>query len=268
MYSIAIIIILSLVAIPLIVNRIYSIVLDRSYTGLSNIHGKGYILRKVPLKGQLSSETNELSANSRSSIYMDTVKLNFKVITTSHAGNNNTITAYVTFDQKGRILQTERYIPHETNGDYVVDLETRDGNDKVMQIVKDVKQNSLNHLEDCVLLDGVLRPWPNWKDRASPVYIQHFSKTTLNLSELNPFRIGSINGSSPTSVWYGAAYCDIKFMDQILKIKIPFGYNSLLFNTNDFYANLQYYGLPKQMEKSMPVRMMTLDDDVYTISIF
>jgi hypothetical protein len=265
MYVIAITIILCLVAIPLIVNRIYSSFLNKTYTDLNEIHEKGYIVKKVPLKGQLRFESNDSSENHWSSIYMDTAKLNFKVITTSYAGSNNSVTAYVTFDTTGKILETERYIPHDINGDYVVDLETKDGNDKVIRIVKNVKPDASKHLQDCILLDGVLPPWPNWKDRASPIYIQHFSKTTLDLAELNPFVIGGLNGSAPTSVWYGVAYCDIQFMDQILKIKIPFGYNSLFFNTNDYYSNLQYYRLPQQFEKSVPARMITLDDDVYII---
>jgi hypothetical protein len=253
------------VVIPLVVNRIYSTILDKTYTDLGNIHGKGYILKKVPLKGQLGSESNNLSANYISSIYMDTVEHNFKVITTSYAGSNDYITDYITFDPTGRILETERYIPYDMDGQYVFNLETLDEDEKVIRVVKNVVPERAKHLGDCILLDGLLQPWPNWKDRASPVYIQHFSKTTLNIPNLNPFRLMGINGDAPTSVWYGTAYCDIQFGDQILKIKIPFGYDSLLFNTNDYYSALQYYRLPEQFEKAMHVRMITLDDDVYMI---
>lgn len=268
MYIIAIILLLLIVVVPLIVNRIYSAILDKDYPELTNFPGdKGYVLKKIPLKGKLEFQHTDSSADYTGFIYMDTVTLNFKVVTKTYAGSHdNYETAYITFDKSGKILETDSYIPKQTDSTYQVDRETINGNGEVIRKEKSVKTEAVNHLQNCILLNGVLPPWPKWKNRSSPVYINHFSKRELNLSELNPIRFGGINGGAKTSVWYGFAYCDVQFLGKIVKVKIPFGYDSLLLNTNEYYAQLQYYTLPDAFIKSMPIRFIKLDNDVYVIS--
>ncbi|SHF24329.1 hypothetical protein SAMN04488522_102554 [Pedobacter caeni] len=270
MYLIIIAVILLIALVPLLVNRIYSARLDKSYRDLTDFSkADGYTLKKVSIKGKLQFQHTDSSADYVSFIYMDTVNLNFKVITKIYTGvGDHYETAYVTFDQTGKIIETDRYIPFETETTYQFDRETLDAEGKVIRRVKDVETDSINNVKNCVLLNGLLPPWPKWKEKSSPVYIRHFAKKELNWSELNPFQLAGINGSGNVSVWSGFAYCDLQFMGKTVKLKIPFGYDSLFFNTNDYYADLQYYTLPEEFMKKLPVRFIQLKNDIYVLSSF
>lgn len=267
MYLIIIVAILSAILIPLLINRIFASILNGSYADPGSFSkGVGYTLTKLPIQGDLEFDTNDSSADYVSSIYMDTLNLNFKVIAKVYAGSHDNFeTIYITFDQYGKILEKDRYIPLQTDTRYQLNREKSDGDGNVALRASDVKKDAVNHILNCRLLDGVLPPWPKWKQRTSPVYISHFAMEDFHPSDLNPFEIGGINGNGRTSIWYGTAYCDIRFMDKLVKLKIPFGYDNLLWFTNDYHAKLQYYKLPKEFEHKIPVRFLQLEHDIYIL---
>jgi len=185
--STAILLLITLV--PLAVNRIYSAMLDKTYTNLSNSSGKGYKLIKVPIKGKLEYQQNELFGDNEGYIYMDTVTHNFKLATVAYAGFDDAdLTTYFTFNTQGSIILTERYIPRQTeDGGYRLDKETLNSKGKVIQVIKDAEINPGKRSPNCILLKGDLSTFPKWKERSSLVYIRHFSKREFNLSALNPF---------------------------------------------------------------------------------
>ena len=266
MYLIIIVAIVLAIVIPLLINRMLAARLNGSYADLSIFsRGVGYTVTKLPIQGRLEFETNDSSADYVSSIYMDTLSLNFKVITKVYTGAHDDFeTIYITFNQDGKILEKDRYIPIQTDTAYQINREKQDGKGNITLLANDVKDD-VNHMLNCKLLDGVLPPWPKWKQRSSPIYINHFAMEHFHPSELNPFHIGGINGNGTTSIWSGTAYCDLRFMDRLVKLKIPFGYNSLVSFTNDYYADLQYYRLPKAFERKIPVRFLQLENDIYMI---
>jgi hypothetical protein len=261
-------IVLALPIIQLIINKLYSIYYNKTYIKLDDSSSlKKFEVVKVPTQGKLEFFFTDLSANGNSVIYFDTIALNFKIVIKKYMENDNKETDYVTFDQKGNIIEIDKYIPRQTETDYLFDNKRVDGKGKVLYEQQNVKTDSIDHFKNCILVGNQIPPFPKWKERTSPIYVYHFSKDEFYSGKLNPFKIMGINGSSPTSVWYGMAYCNVRFENEIVRIKIPFGLNSLFLNATDYdyYAQLNYYSLPEPYLNRIPVRLLVLDHEVYLI---
>lgn len=253
--------------VPFIYERIYAGILNRSYSELSSpVKSKNVAIDEIPFSGRLDFEHTDSSANYVSSIYLDTLALTFKVVVKNYTGHaDNEETSFITFNRLGEIISTEKYTPVETNNNYHINQQSYTGNGTLIATYIDVKIKPEEHLMHTVLLPGLLKPFPSWKEKSSPVFVRHFVKKKVNLSQLNPFRIGGINGNKKVSIWEGTAYCDVKFENDILKLKLPFGYDALLFNYADYYSELQYYKMPAGFEKRFSVKFIQLNNKLYIV---
>jgi hypothetical protein len=262
------VLVLMLPIIQLVINKLYSLYYDKTYINLNDSSKlKNFEILKVTTTGRLDFVHTDLSENNISVIHFDTVTLNFKIIAKKYIKNNNEETDCITFDSNGKILEMDKYIPRETENDYFIDYERVDGKGNLLYEQPNVKIDSIDHFKNCIVVGNQIPPFPKWKDKASPIYVHHFSKDDFNGRKLNPFRLGGINGNSVSSVWYGLGYCNVRFEDEIIRIKIPFGMNSLFLSATDFdyYAQLNYYSLPEPHLNKVPVRLLVLNDDIYLI---
>jgi len=259
--------IIALCCLSALYNFFFGLVLNKSYKALNgHFRTESFAVDQVPFTGRLVFEHTDSSANYVSSIYLDTLNLTFKIVLKNYTGHaDNEETSFLTFNAKGKILSVEKFVPVETDDQYRINQLSYDERGVLIGTKSDVKLISAALLTNSVLLPGVLKPWPSWKNRSSPVFVRHFVKKKINLSQLNPFRIGGINGNRKVSIWEGTAYCDLKFDNYNLKLKLPFGYDALLFNYADYYSELQYYKMPAGFEKDLQIRIIQLDDKIYVV---
>ena len=255
---------------------------NRYYSNLDEASISGdFTVNKIASKGRIDFHFSEEMAVSTSNsdtimpesitshIYLDTIHNNLKVSVASYTSGRNEQTDYITFNSTGNIIETNQFIPRETGEGYYIDNITLDSKGKIIRILRDVKDNlRTEQFKNCILLHPALPNFPKWREETSPVYIRHFSKDEFNGSALNPFKFGGINGSSTASVWYGNAYCDIRIGNRMVKLKIPFGYNNLLLTrSEDYYAELEYYILPKPYFPNSTTGILISNDNLYIFKI-
>lgn len=255
-----------MIALPfstLLINKIWSIYYDRTYIniekGASSDH---YSIRKIEVPGytfkfHFSSERAVLADKTGKSEQADA-------------------SGYLYFDtlKKHIILETEEYIPANTQGDggdmlthYLrIDL---DG--KIIEDVKGFYIAGTELLKNSVLLNNELLPFQKWSDPSQAVYMKHFSKNKFNSTCLNPLRgIGNPTGSSPCNYWDGFGYYDIRFNEEVLKVKIPCGSSALFFSEDHEYATgLDYYQLPDSFRDEFNIAFLVYANnyDKHTLAI-
>lgn len=252
---------LLLAAIPfvqLFVNKLYSLHFDKTYSHLDDVSSSDvFEIKNVTIKAEHYIST----------MYLDTIHLVFKVAVTSYIEHNNEETDYITFDKTGKIIEMDKFIPRQTETDYLIDQIKLDGNGRVIEQNENIKMDSADYFKNSIPLKEELSISPKWKDKSSPIYIKHFSKERFNISALNPFKFAGINGNPRSGVWYGFAYCDINMNDHNLKVKIPFGYENFFLTTDGYFSNLSYYSVPENYLPILPVRFLLLSNKLYMITL-
>lgn len=277
--SIAIIILIPVLM--LLIEKLYALYYNKSYPSAEQFtKQESWIMTKVPVQGKIDFHFSQPPVRSMtvidptdtimpetitSSIYLDTINNHFKISTKYYVGNNNEGIDYTTFDLQGKVLQVDQFIPKENKQGYFVHHFIRSGTGKLIQHLSDVKTKGEELFNNCILIKNLLPPFPKWKDKDGPVYIRHFLKQKFNSDEINPFLIGGINGHGRSSLWYGLAYCDVTIGNDQIKLKLPFGSDSTLFDTGEYSADLHYYALPKVYEQAGPLALMISDNQLYVI---
>jgi len=92
-----------------------------------------------------------------------------------------------------------------------------------------------------------LVPFQKWSDKSQVIYMRHFTKQDFDMPSLNPLHgMGNPTGGHPTYYWDGPAYYDLKFNNDVLKVKLPCQSGAFLFTADhEYYTGLYYYLLPE-----------------------
>ena len=261
--------ILCLIALTYGYNRLYSLFLNKEYTVIDHYAaGAKYKIRKLALDGKIVFKPIDLPGADPGVIYFDTLLRQFQITTQTYTDDRLEQNNVYTLDGEGNVLTVDQYVPNERDSSYQIDKITRNGFGKIISRIKNVAGEDHygeDHYAPIIPITALLPPWPKYRDKSSPVYIRHFDQAQLNLSDLNPLRLAGMNGGRPSAAWTGIAYCDVTFLSEILKIKLPFDKDNLFFSSNDFYADMQYYVLPKKYARALDVAFLKIDEDIYMI---
>jgi len=259
-------IILFLITLTYSYNRIYSLFLNNEYSAIDHYSAPGkYQISKIPTDGKIVFKPIDLPDTDPGVIYLDTLLHQFKLTTQTYTDQVLEQNNVYTFDGKGKILSIDQFVPTERDSSYQTDQITLNASGKIIRRTNNVTEG--DHYANGIPLTAILPPWPKYLKQSSPVYIRHFDKARLNLSDLNPLKLAGMNGGRPSAAWTGISYCDVTFKNEILKVKIPFDYNNLFFSSNDFYADLDYFVLPKAYTKYLDVAFIKLDEQLYLVAV-
>ena len=221
-----IIIIAILIGFPLlviVVNKLSGIYYDKEYTEADKgASSKNYTINKLNIPGRISFHFSTQRAmlpgeeDITSHIFYDKTQNKTMVVATQYVTNdsgfNDDVEFYYAIDNLGNINKL----------------------DSIPETARLVK----NHLI----------PFQRWHDKSQVIYMRHFAKQDFDPASLNPLRsMGNPTGGSPGYFWDGTGYYDLKFKNDVLKLKFPCKSMAFLFsNDYDYETGLNYYILPDQ----------------------
>ncbi|ALM50363.1 hypothetical protein AMR72_16625 [Flavobacterium psychrophilum] len=221
-----IIIIAILIGFPvlvIVVNKLSSIYYDKEYTDADKgASSKNYTITKLDIPGRIS--------------------FHFSTQRTMLPGEED-ITSHVFYDkaQNKTMVVATQYIANDSGF-----------NDEVEFYYAIDNQGNISKLdsipETARLVKNQLVPFQRWHDKSQVIYMRHFAKQDFDPPSLNPLRgMGNPTGGSPGYYWNGPGYYDLKFKNDVLKLKFPCKSRAFLFsNDYDYETGLNYYLLPNQ----------------------
>lgn len=258
-------IILSFIGLTYCYNRVYSLFLNKEYSAIDSYSSPGkYKITKIATEGKIVFTPIDLPGADPGVIYFDTLLHQFKITAQTYTEEGQEQNNVYTFDGRGKILLIDQFVPIERDSSYQTDKVTLNGSGKIISRTNNIPDGE--HYTNAIPIIAILPPWPKYSDNSSPVYIRHFDKARLNLSDLNPLRLAGMNGGRPSAAWSGIAYCDVTFNQEVLKVKIPFDNANLFFGSNEFYADLQVYSLPKAYANHLDIAFLTIDEEMFIIT--
>lgn len=219
-----IIIIAILIGFPLLIvaaNKLLSVYYNREYTdAYKGASSKSYMITKLDLPQRLSFHFSSQRAVMPGEEPEESI--------TSHIFYDKTI-------QKAFVV-TEGYYQHKEYGQMpLVENFSIENNGNI------TKTDSIP--PTAKLVKDELIPFQHWKDKTQIIYMRHFAKQDFDPPSLNPFQgMGNPTGGSPSYYWDGPGYYDVKFKNEVIKVKFPCKSGAFLLSDDyDYNTGLSYY---------------------------
>ena len=222
-----IIIIAIVIGFPLLiiaVNKLSSVYYNREYTDADKgAESKNYVISKLNIPQRLSFHFSSDRAATPG----------------EESGEN--ITSHIFYDKtlQKAFVATEGYYEHKEYGRMpLVENFAIDNNGNI------TKTDSIP--PSAQLIKDQLIPFQKWHDKSQVIYMRHFAKQDFDPPSLNPFHgMGNPTGGGQSYYWEGPGYYDVKFKNDVLKVKFPCKSGAFLFsNDYDYNTGLSYYILP------------------------
>lgn len=250
-------IIVLLFVLPLAVNSMITLFLNRNYKSIDNAPStEHYIIKKIasgqleayyPYRGFIDTLSGQnaftkLNNNANASddttsasfVYFDTVKYQFKLQVSEFVNSKkkpemyDQETHYLTLNHKGNILS-----------------DVRDSTEAVV------------NLKNCINLQNVIQPWQKWSDKSKLIYTTHFSEEHFKLPGLAFYPVDS---STPHCYWSGYGYYGMNKNNETLKFKVACRSRAVFWTTDDdLDTGLSLYMLPQHYRAKLDVTFLLTD---------